>query len=85
MYIRTYVFVSFETTPVIRIQILIDPTFNSSIGKKSDRLIVTVCYFEEIVSALTLKSFCFIFFLVDAKHTFLVLTLLASLKPIAVF
>ena len=28
MYIRTYVFVSFETTPVIRIQILIDPTFN---------------------------------------------------------
>ena len=29
MYIRTYVFVSFETTPVIRIQILIDPTFNN--------------------------------------------------------
>ena len=29
MYIRTYVFVSFETTPVVRIQILIDPTFNS--------------------------------------------------------
>ena len=29
MYIRTYVFVSFKTTPVIRIQILIDPTFNT--------------------------------------------------------
>ena len=28
MYIRTYVFVSFETTPVVRIQILIDPIFN---------------------------------------------------------
>ena len=31
MYIRTYVFVSFETTPVIRIQILIDPTFNRGV------------------------------------------------------
>ena len=30
MYIRTYVFVSFETTPVVRIQILIDPTFNKA-------------------------------------------------------
>ena len=29
MYMCTYVFVSFETTPVVRIQILIDPTFNN--------------------------------------------------------
>ena len=31
MYIRTYVFVSSETIPVIRIQILIDPTFNNAL------------------------------------------------------
>ena len=39
MYIRTYVFVSFETTPVVRIQILIDPTFNTKLDWTRDNQI----------------------------------------------
>ena len=41
MYIRTYVFVSFETTPVVRIQILIDPTFNK---EDLEKLYITLEY-----------------------------------------